>query len=157
MQKQHHYSLQVQWTGNKGHGTSNYRSYDRSHVISIDGKPDIAGSSDAAFLGDKTKHTPEDLLVASLSTCHMLWFLHLCSEAGVVVTDYTDNAKGTMIEATTGGGHFTEVNLYPAVTVEDASMIDKANELHKKANELCFIARSVNFPVHHQPTCRVNG
>lgn len=157
MRKQHHYNTTIKWTGNKGQGTNNYRSYERSHTITIDGKQDISASSDPVFRGDKTKHNPEDLLLSSLSACHMLWYLHLCSEAGVIVTDYADNAMGTMTETANGGGHFTEVTLHPTVTVKEPSMIDKANELHKKANELCFIANSVNFPVHHQPTCIVKS
>ena len=92
-------------------------------------------------------------MVASLSACHMLWYLHLCAEAGVIVTDYYDNATGTMLETAKGGGHFTEVTLFPAVTVANQSMIDKANELHKQANELCFIANSCKFPIYHKPTC----
>ncbi len=154
MSKQHDYKLTVKWTGNVGTGTSDYKSYQRSHVISVENKPEIAGSSDPAFRGDKTKHNPEELLVASISSCHLLWFLHLCAEAGVVVTDYVDNATGIMAETSNGGGHFTEVTLNPTVTVAENSMIEKADELHKKAHELCFIANSVNFPVHHQPICR---
>jgi organic hydroperoxide reductase OsmC/OhrA len=82
----------------------------------------------------------------------MLWYLHLCSQAGVIVTDYIDNATGTMVETESGGGQFTEVTLNPKVTVTDKAMIEKANELHQKANELCFIASSVNFRVRHNPT-----
>jgi len=151
MQGQHHYNTTIKWTGNTGTGTDNYRNYERSHQIIIENKSDILGSSDTAFRGDKTKHNPEDLLVSSLSACHMLWYLHLCSEAGVIVLDYTDNATGVMIETSNGGGQFTEVILNPIVIVTENSMIDKANELHKKANELCFIANSVNFPVKHNP------
>ncbi len=152
MTGQHYYKAIIRWTGNKGKGTTDYRAYGREHIISIDNKADITGSSDPDFRGDKTKHNPEELLVSSLSSCHMLWYLHLCAEAGIVVTDYLDNATGTMTETSNGGGHFTEVTLNPTVTVTEQSMIDKANELHKKANELCFIANSVNFPVHHKPT-----
>jgi organic hydroperoxide reductase OsmC/OhrA len=123
--------------------------------VSIEGKPPLQCSSDAAFRGDKTKYTPEELLVASLAGCHMLWYLHLCSEAGIVVVAYFDNATGTMVETKDGSGYFTEVTLQPTVTVLTDSMVDKANELHKKANEMCFIAKSVNFPVHHQPSCSV--
>jgi organic hydroperoxide reductase OsmC/OhrA len=154
MAKRHNYSLTITWNGNTGQGTNNYTSYERSHLVSIDGKPDLACSSDAAFRGDKTKYSPEELLLASLSSCHMLWYLHLCSEAGVVVIDYVDRAKGTMIETADGGGYFTEVTLYPTVTVSDESMVEKADVLHKKAHELCFIANSVNFPVHHSPTAK---
>ena len=154
---QHHYSLTLKWTGNKGKGTSGYTAYDRSHVVSILNKPELLCSSDANFRGDKTKYNPEELLVASLSSCHMLWYLHLCSEAGVVVTDYTDNAKGTMIVTDDGGGHFTEVTLYPEVTITDKSMEVKANELHRRANQLCFIASSCNFPIRHKPTCKIKS
>lgn len=153
MPHQHQYFLTVKWTGNKGHGTVDYNSYDRSHIISAEGKENISGSSDPAFRGDITMYSPEDLLVASLSSCHMLWYLHLCSEAGVIVTDYYDNATGTMLESSKNGGHFTEVTLFPTVTVADQSMAEKANELHKKANELCFIANSCRFPIYHKPTC----
>jgi organic hydroperoxide reductase OsmC/OhrA len=153
MNGQHKYNLTVKWTGNKGEGTMDYRSYDRSHTVSIDHKIDIAGSSDPAFRGDKSKHNPEELFVASIATCHMLWYLHLCANAGVVVIDYTDNAQGTMQENENGSGHFVEVVLNPIVIVSNNSMIDKAQELHQKANELCFIANSCNFPIHHKPTC----
>ncbi|MBD2703302.1 OsmC family protein [Spirosoma sp. BT702] len=153
MAKQHYYNLTITWTGNTGEGTSGYRSYERTHIISSENKPDIPGSSDPSFRGDKTRYNPEEMLVASISTCHMLWFLHLCAEAGVVVISYTDSPKGTMVETADGGGHFDNVTLYPNVVVADVTMIDKANELHHRANKLCFIANSCNFPIHHQPTC----
>src|SRR5262245_52509845 len=155
MNGQHHYKATIKWTGNKGTGTDNYRNYDRSHDITIENKSGILGSSDPAFRGDKMKHNPEELLVSSLSACHMLWYLHLCSEAGVIVVDYIDNATGIMIETSNGGGKFKEVMLNPIVTVKDNSMIEKANELHKKANELCFIANSINFPIHHKPITKL--
>lgn len=155
MSKQHSYTVNVQWTGNNGTGTSAYDAYERSHTISIENKPDILASSDTPFRGDNTKHNPEDFLVSSLSTCHMLWYLHLCADAGVIVTDYTDHATGIMIQTEKGGGYFTEVTLNPVVTVTNESMIVKANELHNIARERCFIANSMNFPVHHQPVCKV--
>ncbi len=151
MKGQHNYELTVKWTGNSGSGTSNYKEFERSYSVLATGKNEILGSSDPAFRGDASRYNPEDLLVASLSSCHMLWYLHLCAEAGVIVTAYTDNASGIMVETADGGGHFSEVTLNPIVTVAENSMIEKANELHKKANEFCFIARSVNFPVHHKP------
>src|SRR6266496_343931 len=157
MNGQHHYKLTIKWTGNKGDGTSGYRSYERSHSILVDGKIEIPASSDPAFRGDKTKHNPEELLVAALSSCHMLSFLYECAKGGVVVTDYVDHATGTMVETPDGGGHFTEVTLNPIVTVTENSMVDVANQLHKKASELCFIANSVKFPVHHKPTCKTAG
>ena len=153
----HHYKAKTTWTGNTGQGTSAYKAYERSHTISIDGKPDILGSSDASFRGDKSKHTPEDLFVSTLSTCHMLWYLHLCSVNGVAVTDYYDEATGQMEEAPDGSGRFTTVTLYPVVTVTEESMIDKANALHHDAHKMCFIANSVNFPVTHEPTARVEA
>lgn len=153
MNGQHKYNVTVTWTGNTGTGTSGYKDFQRSHSISVSNKVNILGSSDAAFRGDETKHNPEDLFVASVSSCHMLWYLHLCAVGGIVVVDYVDNATGVMIETANGGGVFTEIILFPIVTVTNISMIDQANELHKKANELCFIANSINFPVHHKPTC----
>jgi organic hydroperoxide reductase OsmC/OhrA len=153
MKSEHKYSTNMRWTGNKGVGTANYGAYERSYVISIENKPDILGSSDPAFLGDNAKYNPEELLVASLCSCHMLWYLHLCSQAGVIVMDYSDKANGTMVKSPKGSGFFTEVILNPIVTVKENSMIEKANKLHKKANERCFIANSVNFKVDHQPTC----
>lgn len=153
MERHHNYKTSLKWTGNKGVGTLNYRDFERSYVVSIENKPDILGSSDPAFSGDKTKYNPEEFMVASLSSCHMLWYLHLCSEAGIIVIDYSDNATGIMEETSNGGGRFTKVTLYPIVKVKENSMIQKANELHKKANELCFIANSVNFKVEHIPTC----
>lgn len=155
--KNHHYHVNLCWTGNKGEGTSSYTSYERTHVISVNNKPEIPGSSDPSFRGDPSRYNPEEMFVASLSSCHMLWYLHLCAVAGVVVTDYKDIATGTMTETNDGGGHFTDVLLNPIVTVADASMITKANELHHEANKFCFIARSCNFPIRHQPTAQVAG
>ena len=149
--KQHHYSLQTIWTGNKGAGTDNYRSYDRSHTICINGKPEILASSDPAFRGDPTRYNPEELLLASLSSCHMLWYLHLCAEGGVVVTNYSDEASGTMVEDTNGSGHFTQVLLKPKVTVAAINTVERATQLHEAANKMCFIANSVKFPVLHDP------
>ena len=155
MQTQHQYTATIKWTGNKGSGTDHYKNYERSHEIVIENKPTIEGSSDPAFRGDGTKHNPEDLFVSSLAACHMLWYLHVCAAAGVIVTNYTDHATGTMTETPNGGGRFTEVILNPMVTVAEVHMIDKANELHAKANELCFIANSVNFPVSHKPVTKI--
>ena len=152
MNREHNYNVSVHWTGNNGEGTTNAAAYQRSHTIAITGKPDILGSSDAAFRGDISKHNPEDLLVASLSVCHMLWYLHLCADAGIIVTAYTDKAIGIMVENHGGGGHFTNVTLYPTITLADISMADKANSLHTKAHEKCFIANSVNFPVLQKAT-----
>ncbi|WP_439696033.1 OsmC family protein [Mucilaginibacter sp. AW1-7] len=153
--KDHHYKTTITWTGNTGAGTKDYRSYERGHTISIDGKQDISGSSDPSFRGDKSRYSPEDLLLASVAACHMLWYLHLCSVAGVVVTAYEDRAEGTMVETSDGGGYFTEVILKPVITLKEAAMQTRADELHHEANKLCFIANSVKFPVLHHAEYRV--
>jgi organic hydroperoxide reductase OsmC/OhrA len=145
------YHASIAWTGDRGTGTSGYRAYGRDHVIRIAGKPDIAASSDPAFRGDPDRHTPEDMLVASLSSCHMLWYLHLCSDAGIVVTAYQDDAAGVMEVGADGGGRFVEVVLHPRVTLADPARADDARALHAPAHEKCFIARSVNFPVRTEP------
>lgn len=147
MSKEHIYQTNLVWTGNQGTGTRTYTGYSRAHEISIEGKPVIVGSSDPHFNGDASRYNPEELLVAALSACHMLYYLHLCADAGIVVTDYKDDATGKMIETADGGGHFTEVTLKPRVILSKESDPAKANELHHKAHELCFIANSVNFPV----------
>lgn len=152
---QHKYATTIEWTGDKGTGTSRYDAYERSHTLSIANKPDILCSSDIPFRGNGAMHNPEDMLVASLSSCHMLWYLHLCADAGVIVTAYTDHATGIM--ETEGKGRFTEVTLNPVVTVADKSMIKQANELHAHAHKKCFIANSCNFPVYHRPQCNVLG
>jgi organic hydroperoxide reductase OsmC/OhrA len=153
--KEHFYSVNLQWTGNLGQGTSNYRAYSRNHEISASRKPTVLASSDPAFRGDDSRYNPEDLLVASLSACHMLSYLHLCAVAGIVVTDYQDQAKGTMVETEDGGGHFTQVTLRPVVKVALGADFDLAQQLHDKAHHLCFIASSVNFPVLCEPSVEV--
>ncbi|OLT19402.1 peroxiredoxin [Actinomadura sp. CNU-125] len=151
MPKTHRYEVSVAWTGNTGTGTSSYRAFERAHEIRAEGKPPIAGSADPAFRGDPARWNPEELLVASLSECHMLWFLHLCAAAGVVVTAYTDDPIGTMAETAGGGGRFEEVVLRPRVTLADPARAAETAALHERAHELCFIANSVNFPVRHEP------
>jgi organic hydroperoxide reductase OsmC/OhrA len=153
MIKQHHYTLQLQWTGNDGVGTRDYRAYRRDHTIQAAGKPELPASSDPAFRGDPARYNPEELLVASLASCHMLWFLHLCADAGIIVVDYQDNPKGVMQETADEGGHFTEVILYPTVIVAHPDQVEIARKLHEKAHKWCFIANSCNFPVHHEDTC----
>jgi organic hydroperoxide reductase OsmC/OhrA len=145
--KEHNYSIRVTWTGDLGSGTSSYRAYKRDHEISVTGKSLILASSDPAFRGDPSRYNPEELLVASLSACHMLWYLSLCADAGLVVRDYLDEAKGTMAETEDGGGRFIAVTLRPRVRVAAGASKELATKLHEKAHHLCFIANSVNFPV----------
>ncbi|MBO0826556.1 MAG: OsmC family protein [Streptosporangiales bacterium] len=151
MARAHEYEVTVTWTGNQGSGTSGYRDYGRSHEVTASGPPLLEGSADASFRGDAARWNPEQLLVASLSQCHMLWYLHLCATSGVVVTAYADRAEGTMAESADGSGRFTEVVLRPRITVTDEDMLDRAAKAHDEAHRLCFIANSVNFPVRHEP------
>ncbi|MBE9170800.1 OsmC family protein [Pleurocapsales cyanobacterium LEGE 06147] len=155
--KTHHYQVQVLWTGNNGQGTTSYRTYERSHEIIVEGKPLILCSSDVAFRGDKSKYNPEELLIASLSACHMLWYLHLCAETSIVVTDYLDRSVGTMLETEDGGGRFAEVVLKPVVTVTSSSNRKQAEQLHEKAHHFCFIANSMNFPVRCEPSIHIEA
>lgn len=149
---EHRYSVRTTWTGDRGTGTSGPRDYDRAVTIEIDGKPALLASSDKPFRGDPGRWNPEDMLVAALSECHLLSYLHACVQAGVVVVGYEDEASGLMVEDGRGGGAFREVVLRPRVTVADASMIEAARSAHAQAHAWCFIANSVNFPVRHEPT-----
>lgn len=153
--KKHSYKVTMTWAGNKGQGTASYKAYSRDHIYSADGKPDLPGSSDPHFLGDRGRYNPEELLVASLSSCHMLWYLHLCAINGVVVLEYEDHASGVMQENPDGSGQFLGVDLHPRTVISANSDPAKAAEFHDKVHDLCFIARSVNFPVHAHPTLEV--
>lgn len=157
MAGEHTYEVTVRWTGNRGEGTRSYTGYGRDHEVEAVGKPVILGSADPAFRGDATRFNPEELLVASLSQCHMLWYLHLCAQAGVIVVDYIDSARGTLRLGPDGRGAFSEVVLAPRVTVTTAEAADIAWGLHRRAYELCFIANSVSFPVRHEPQVTVAG
>ncbi len=149
--KEHHYPVSVEWTGNTGSGTSGYQAYERAHTVQVVGKAPILCSSDPAFRGDPQRYNPEEQLVASISSCHMLWYLHLCSVANIVVTAYHDLAEGTMVEQPNGSGAFSEVVLKPQIKITDQANYENAMSLHHKAHEMCFIAKSVNFPVRCEP------
>ena len=152
MSQEHVFTISTQWTGNDGKGTLDYRSYRRDHQMTAPGKVrPIDGSSDPAFRGDRSRYNPEELLVASLSACHMLWMLHLCADARIVIVDYQDDASGAMALHSDGGGQFSRVVLRPRMTITDPGRIAEAEALHTRAHQLCFIARSVNFPVEHEP------
>lgn len=154
--KTHNYTAFVDWTGSRGTGTTDYKNYDRDYSIRIDGKQQvIRGSADSAFLGDPHRFNPEELLLASLSSCHMLWYLHLCADNGIVVLDYSDSVNGSMIEYPDGGGKFEKVILRPIVTVKSEEMVEIAKSLHIKANKKCFIANSCNFSVEHEAVVNV--
>jgi organic hydroperoxide reductase OsmC/OhrA len=148
----HHYRVTNRWTGNLGSGTSAYKAYSRSHELSGEGKiAAIPGSSDPAFRGDPTRYNPEELLVGALSACHMLWALHYCADAGIVVTAYTDDADGDVVERPDGSGEFRRVTLRPRMTITDASRAAEAAAIHERVHHVCALARSVNFAVTCEP------
>lgn len=147
---EHKYTVSVRWSGNRGTGTSGYRDYGRDHVIGAGSKPEIPGSSDAAFLGDATRWNPEDLLVASVSACHKLWYLHLCADAGIAVLEYRDDAEGTMLD-NPKQGRFSQIVLRPQVLIRAGDDVERAVHLHHVAHEKCYIANSVNFPILCEP------
>ena len=150
MAKEHLYTATVTWTGNQGDGTSDYKAFTRDYDIICAGKPIVKGSADPGYLGDASRHNPEDMLLAALSACHMLWYLHLCTVSKVVVTAYQDAVEGKMLTNQDGSGEFTSVTLKPRITITSDSDAAIADSLHDKANAMCFIARSVNFPVQHE-------
>jgi organic hydroperoxide reductase OsmC/OhrA len=155
MHKSERFSVTTTWTGNQGSGTSTYRAYGRDHHIHAGGKEAaIPGSSAAGFRGDAGRYNPEELLIGALSACHMLWFLHLCSERGIAVTGYIDEAEGTLDMDADGAGEFREVVLHPSVDLSDESRRAELEALHERSHEMCFIARSVNFPVRCRPAVR---
>jgi len=149
--KHHSYEVRVDWTGNDGEGTKTYRGYRRDHTIASEGKPQIQGSSDPSFRGDAARYNPEELLVASLSSCHMLWYLHLCSVNQVTVLEYQDAASGLMEEGEDGSAAFVRVQLRPRVKISAGDDRAQALALHSQAHRSCFIARSVRFPVDIAP------
>lgn len=151
MHFEHRYALSLEWTGDRGSGTSDHRAYGRDHVVRIAGKPDLLGSADRPFRGDVDRWNPEDALLSALAQCHLLSYLHAAAAAGVAVVGYSDEATGTMRQTGDGGGRFVEVTLRPVVTVADPAHVDLATSLHQGASERCFIAASVAFPVHHEP------
>jgi len=155
--KTHTYTLTLAWTGNTGQGTASYAAYSRDHIYSAPGKPDLPGSSDPAFRGNALRYNPEELLVASLASCQMLWYLHFCAVGGVRVVSYRDEPTGTLVEDAEKGGYFNGVTLRPAVTITRGSDEVKARELHHTAHKKCFIANSVNFPVTCEPKILVEG
>jgi organic hydroperoxide reductase OsmC/OhrA len=155
MTRTHQYQVSTEWTGAGSAGTTHYRAYERAHASRVPGRPELLGSSDPAFRGDSSRWNPELLLVAALSQCHLLQYLHLCAVNGVTVVAYQDDASGTMEEDGEGGGKFTGVELRPIVTVAMPDMVDRAEDLHHEAATKCFVASSVNFPVTHGPRIQV--
>jgi organic hydroperoxide reductase OsmC/OhrA len=152
MAKQHPYTSRVVWTGNRGEGTRTYRGYDRTWQIATPGKPIVECSNDPLLGGDPGKPNPEDLLLSSLSSCHMLWYLHLASDAGIVVMSYEDNPVGIGETSPNGAGRFLSATLRPRIEVKSGADLERAEAIHREIHQFCFIARSVNFPVTYEPT-----
>lgn len=151
----HLFKAAVKWTSNKIQGDSTKRFYSKNHTVLIEGKPVLNISAAKAFKGDPELYNPEDLLLGSLVSCHMMSYLYVCSQNGIEVLEYSDNAEATLEVSPDGSGRFTEVRLNPKVTITDSDKIQLALELHKKANQLCFIANSCNFPILHNASCDV--
>ncbi len=148
---QHAYTSHITWTGNQGTGTSGYKAYARTWDIAVKGKEPIHCSNDPLLGGDPGKMNPEDLLLSSLSACHMLWYLHLASDAGITVMEYQDSPVATGEVLKGGAGRFISATLRPKITVLPGTDLDAATAIHQQINHVCFIARSVNFPVSYQP------
>lgn len=153
----HDYISRVVWTGNRGEGTAQYRGYDRTWDIAVPGKPVVHCSNDPLLGGDPAKMNPEDLLLSALASCHMLWFLHYAAENGIVVTGYEDNPLGRGEVGRGGSGRFTEAVLRPVIRVRPGADLALADALHHRIPEVCFIARSVSFPVRHEPRYVIDG
>ncbi|HEY2271887.1 MAG TPA: OsmC family protein [Jatrophihabitantaceae bacterium] len=151
MQKEHRYNLTLEWTGNRGEGTSTYRSYDRDCEVRVEHAPAIAGSSDPVFRGNQSRWNPEQLLLAAAAQCHMLSYLHQCAANGITVVAYIDHPTGIMTEDADGAGKFTEITLHPLITITDPEQVELAERLHAPASKACFIAASLNLPVEHEP------
>jgi len=149
--KNHNYQITSHWDSKISGLTSSYITYNRNHIIEIPGKTTIESSSDPSFRGDPTKHNPEELFLASISSCHMLWYLHLCASNKISVVEYIDRAIGTMVEESSGSGRFSEVVLNPTVTIVELDKRELAAKLHQEANRFCFIASSCNFEIKHNP------
>lgn len=157
MNRDHRYAVALAWTGNLGTGTQGHGSYSRDHEVTVEGVAPIAGSSDVSFRGDPARWNPEQLLLASVAQCHMLWYLSLAASAGITVVEYADQATGLMTEHADGAGQFVSVTLRPEVTIADAEDTPRAHELHDQVGSYCFVARSVNFPIRHEVTIRAAG
>lgn len=145
----HLFKAAINWTSKQNPPDSTKRFYSKSHQIKIEGKPVLEVSAAKAFKGDPELYNPEDLLLSSLVSCHMMSYLYVCSQNGIEVLEYSDNAEATLEVSPNGSGRFVAAKLYPKVKILNPEQIQLALDLHQKANELCFIANSCNFPVMH--------
>lgn len=151
----HLFKAELKWTSNQNLEDVTKRFYSKSHQIKIEGKPVLDISAAKAFKGDPELYNPEDLLLSSLVSCHMMSYLYVCAQNGIEVLGYSDNAEATLEVSPDGSGRFVEVRLFPKVKIVNSDQVELALELHKKANQLCFIANSCNFPVLHEGSCEV--
>jgi organic hydroperoxide reductase OsmC/OhrA len=151
----HLFKAKLNWFVKENEGVLNSKSYSKNHSIDIEGKPVLSVSAAKAFRGDATLYNPEDLLLSSIVSCHMMSYLYVCNQNGIQVVSYTDEAEATLVVSEDGSGRFTEVRLYPKVIISGIEKINEALSLHKKANQLCFIANSCNFPIRHFPSCQI--
>ena len=150
MAKLHDSTAEIVWTGDRGEGTRHYRGYDRTWRIATPGKPAIECSNDPLLGGDPARPNPEDLLLSSLAACHMLWYLHLASDAGIVVRAYEDSPLGVGETGPRAEGRFLRAVLRPRIAVQRGADLAKADALHHEVHHFCFIARSVNFPIAYE-------
>lgn len=151
----HTFKAEANWTSKKDITDSSKRFYNKSHQVKIEGKPILDVSAAKAFKGDPELYNPEDLLLSSLVSCHMMSYLYVCSQNGIEVLEYSDNAEAALEVNPDGSGRFVEVKLFPKVKISNPDQIELALNLHFKANQLCFIANSCNFPVLHEASCEV--
>ena len=149
----HLFKAEAKWTSKQEDSTK--RFYIKSHTILIDGKLVLHVSAAKAFKGDPELYNPEDLLLSSLVSCHMMSYLYVCSQNGIEVLEYSDNAEATLETYADGSGRFVTVTLNPKATIANPDKIQMALDLHQKANQLCFIANSCNFPILHNANCEV--
>ncbi|WP_367651728.1 OsmC family protein [Curtobacterium sp. MCPF17_052] len=126
-------------------------------MVTAAGKPDVLGSADPTFRGDRDRWNPEEMLLAALSQCHMLSYLYVASTLGITVVDYRDRATASLDVHRDGSGELTGTVLRPVVTIREDDRVEDARAAHAEANRLCFIARSVAFPVHHEAEILVLG
>lgn len=152
MKQEHTYTTRIVWTGDRGEGTTHYHSYDRTWNIAIPGKPVIECSNDPLLGGDPSRPNPEDLLISALSACHMLWYLHLASQAEMIVRGYTDQPVAIGETEPDGAGRFLKATLRPHIIVAPGTNLKTADELHPQIHQFCYIARSVCFPIEYQAT-----
>lgn len=151
MSKTQNYKLDLSWQGNHGAGTMTHTSYDRNFTTHEGSRPPVLGSSHPAFRGNSERYCPEELLLASLSSCHMLWYLHMCAAHEVVVLEYHDHPVMEMEVKEFGNGDIRSATLSPVVRIASEDQREQAMAMHQRAHQSCFIAKAVNFEIILKP------